>query len=85
MICVLWWPRGSRCWLWGCLSHFIPVLFMIRFSKCHDFTWLYSRIILMYDMCALVEAKGFQMMAMEMFGSFFASVVRDKVLEMSSL
>ena len=38
----------------------------------------------MYDMCALVEAKGIQVMAMEMFGSFFASVVHDKLLEMSS-
>ena len=39
----------------------------------------------MYDMCALVEAKGIQVMAMEMFGSFFASVVHDKVMETSSL
>ena len=36
-------------------------------------------------MCALVEAKGIQMMAMEMFGSFFARVVQDKVMETSSL
>ena len=62
----------------------MPVLFMIRFSKCHDFTWLYSRIILMYDMCALVQAKGFKMMTMEMLGSSFVSVVHDKLLEMSS-
>ena len=33
----------------------------------------------------MVEAKGIQMMAMEMFGSFFASVVHDKVMETSSL
>ena len=33
--------------------------------------------------CALVQAKGFQIMATEMFGSFFTSVVHDKVLEMS--
>ena len=32
-----------------------------------------------------LEAKGIQMMAMEMFGSFFASVVHDKVMETSSL
>ena len=37
----------------------------------------------MYDMCALV-AKGFQMLAMEMFKSFYDSFVHDKVLEMSS-
>ena len=37
----------------------------------------------MCDMCALVKAKGFQMMAREMFGSFFISFVHDKVLEMS--
>ena len=37
----------------------------------------------MYDMCALVEAKGFQMLAMGMFKSFYASVVHDKVQEMS--
>ena len=42
------------------------------------------KIILMYDMCALVEAKGFKMMTMEMFGSSFVSVVHDRVLEMSS-
>ena len=36
-------------------------------------------------MCALVEAKGIQMMAMDMFGSFFARVVQDKVMETSSL
>ena len=36
-------------------------------------------------MCALVEAKGIQMMAMEMFGSFFARVIHDKVMETSSL
>ena len=35
-------------------------------------------------MCALVEAKGIQMMAMEMFGSFFARVVQDEVMETSS-
>ena len=29
------------------------------------------------------EAKGFQMMAIEMFGSFFTSFVHDKVLKMS--
>ena len=39
----------------------------------------------MYDMCALVEAKGFQMLAMGMFKSFYASVVHGKVLEMFSL
>ena len=38
----------------------------------------------MYDMCALVQAKGFKMMTMEMFGSSFVSVVHDRVLEMSS-
>ena len=38
----------------------------------------------MYDMCALVEAKGFQMLVMGMFKSFYASFVHDKVLEMSS-
>ena len=38
----------------------------------------------MYDMCALVEAKGFKMMTMEMLGSFSVSVVHDKLLEMSS-
>ena len=35
-------------------------------------------------MCALVEAKGFKMITMEMFGSSFVSVVHDRVLEMSS-
>ena len=38
----------------------------------------------MCDMCALVEAKGFKMMTMEMLGSSFVSVVHDKLLEMSS-
>ena len=38
----------------------------------------------MYDICALV-AKGFQMMTMGMFKSFYASVVHGKVLEMLSL
>ena len=38
----------------------------------------------MYDMCALVQAKGFKMMTMEMLGSSFVSVVHDKLLEMSS-
>ena len=62
----------------------MPVLFMARFWKCYHYTWLYSKIILMYDMCALVEAKGFKMMTMEMLGSSFVSVVHDKLLEMSS-
>ena len=65
------------------MGHPLSVLFMISFWKCHDFTLLYSRIILMYDMCALVQAKGFKMMTMEMFGSSFVSVVHDKLLEMS--
>ena len=38
----------------------------------------------MYDMCALVEAKGFKMMTRGMFKSFYASAVHDKFLEMSS-
>ena len=38
----------------------------------------------MYDMCALVQAKGFKMMTMEMLGSSSVSVVHDKFLEMSS-
>ena len=62
----------------------MQVLFIIRFWKCHLYTRLYSKTILMYDMCALVEAKGFKMMTMEMFGSSFVSVVHDKLLEMSS-
>ena len=62
----------------------MPVLFMARFWKCYHYTWLYSKIILMYDMCALVQAKGFKMMTMEMLGSSFVSVVHDKLLEMSS-
>ena len=66
------------------MGHPLSVLFMIRFCKCHDFTWLYSRIILLCDKCALVEAKGFKMMTMEMLGSSFVSVVHDKLLEMSS-
>ena len=37
----------------------------------------------MYDMCALVQAKGFKIMTMEMFGSSFVSVVHVKVQEMS--
>ena len=37
----------------------------------------------MYDMCAVVQAKGFKMMTMEMMTSF-VSVVHDKLLEMSS-
>ena len=45
--------------------------------------WLYLLIIFLYDMCALVEAKGFQMLAMGMFKSFYASVVYDKVQQMS--
>ena len=39
----------------------------------------------MYDNCALVEAEVIQMMAIQMFGSFFASVVHDKVMETSSV
>ena len=62
------------------MGHSLPVLFMIRLWKHHHYIWLYSRIILMYDVCALVEAKEFKMMTMEMFGSSFVSVVHDKVL-----
>ena len=37
----------------------------------------------MFDICALVEAEVIQIMAIQMFGSFFVSVVHDKVMETS--